>query len=556
MADYVLQARIKLKDEFSRGLKSARATFSSFGKYVDRNTKTLNADFGTLKKGISGVGSELKALRNIAIGAGALIGGVAWSSYKSYADLNKQLVRNRALSGASAADTKKLEDQVKSLGRTTSFTAKEVAEAQQYQFMAGYSPEDVLKTTPKLLQLSVASGQDLASTSDIITDSLTAFGLKTKDLDEYLDVLTGTANKTNTSVGMLGNSFQYIAPVSTALGENYKEVAVMLGILADNGIKGEKAGTALRGMFSRLSKPTKDMREALAATNTKLYDSKGNFKGLRKIIEEAKPALMRMTSQQRNYWLATIAGTEGLSAWNAIMNNSTESTEKAEKAVYKAEGSLDKFYKTMTGADQQTIDELKSSFDGLRTALGEALSPFILKGMKELTKYINSITDSGKINSESIRSYFNVMKKEGTKALKVVGALWGVINLIRAGFGDPTAIANLALGATALGAYFGKELGDNAVKSMNSPNLNAPAQNNYNNTTKPAYTPGMGVGTIPGQGQQTPADINKVISDSLKNNLMFQPKKEVKISFGDVHINNGMDKDKFFSQLTELMNYA
>ncbi len=529
MADYVVSTKITLKDEFTKGIKKARTSFRNFRKDMVLEEIKLSKGFAQMKTGIGGVASELKTLRNVAatgIGIGAAVGAGVWNAYSGYAELNKQLVRNRALSGANSKDVKMLENQVKELGRTTSFTAKQVAEAQQYQFMAGYDPTSVLRITPKLLKLSVASGQDLASTSDIVTDSLTAFGLSVDDLDNYLDVLVQTANRTNTDIGKLGHSFQYIAPVSNALGEDFKEVAVMLGILADNGIKGEKSGTALRGIYSRLSKPTKDMAMAFGMTNTKLYDQQGRFKGLRKIIQEAKPQLLKMGEAQRNWWLTTVAGTEGMTAWTSIMNNAVESTKKAETAVYNADGALEKFYKTMTGADQQTIDEMKSAFEGMKNAIGEAVSPIMLEGMKKVTGYMNNLTDSGKINTENIKSFFKVLKDESMNSLKYVAGVWGAVNLLRAGLGDPTALANLGLGAAALGTALGVSAGKRDAETVNKKqesfrnyqigNVRKAAANNQNLTQfTPTIRIDMSNATFNGNGVKE--EVEKALENAFGN---------------------------------------
>lgn len=374
MSDYVLSASLELKDKFTTTIRTAVNEFKQMGTDIDSVTSAVKKKFKDLEldtaKGWKNMQSSVNGfVKNTAIGmvtGSGLVGAFLKSSYMGYVDLNEQLTKNTAITGASVEEQAKLKKQVDDLGASTKFTALEVAQAQMYQAMAGYKTNEILEVTPTLMKLAIATGEDLAATSDMVTDNLSAFGLGIQDAGMFADLLANVANNTNTSVAMLGGAFKYVGTTSRSMGEDVREVAVMLGIAADNGIKAEQAGTGLRGIYSRLSKVTPDMRKQFELTNTKLYDQNGKFKGLRKIIEESKPALEKLTAEQRNNWLATIAGTEGMSLWNAILNNSVESTEKAEKAAYNANGALEKFVDVMSKTDRQKIDELSSAFDGFK----------------------------------------------------------------------------------------------------------------------------------------------------------------------------------------------
>ena len=162
---------------------------------------------------------------------------------------------------------------------------------------------------------------------------------------------------------------------------------------------------------SRLAKPTEEMYKQFEKTNTKLYDEQGNFLGLRKVIEESRPALEKLTLEQRNQWLATIAGTEGMSIWSAIMNSGSESVKKVEKAVYQATGALDTFTETMSKTDKQKIDELSSAFDGFKLQIGEALSPVVLKRVEQLTNYINELSSSDTFSVENMTNFFETLDR-------------------------------------------------------------------------------------------------------------------------------------------------
>lgn len=400
MSSYILSAILELKDKFSSNIQKATNEFGKMSNSIDKNVKKSKSSLDQMSSGFDKAALGIKTFITTAIAGSAT--KFIKDSYSGYLELNDQLTRNAAITGANAKDQAEMTQQVKELGRTTRFTAKQVAEAQMYQAMAGYKTNEILSVTPTLLKLSVATGENLASTSDMITDSLSAFGLSVKDVGMYTDVLANTANNTNTTVGMMGNAFVYVGASSRAMGEDFKEVAVLLGVLADNGIKGEKAGTGLNAIYSRLAKVTPKMRAQLEKTNTKLYDQNGKFKGLRTIIEESRTSLSKLSEQERNTWLVTVAGTEGLKIWTSIMNNSTESTKKAENAVYNANGALEKFYSTMASADKQKIEELKSAWNGLQLQVGEGLSPVFGEQATELTKKLNKLADSALLTVDNI----------------------------------------------------------------------------------------------------------------------------------------------------------
>lgn len=467
MGNYILSAALELKDKFSSQIDSASTSFKNFSSQV----KTESASMGSSLKDLGnqlGINSKgaISSFRTVErYGKIATAATVAFTgkSYLGWVDLEDQLLRNAAITGASAKEQALMNSQVKQLGNTTRFTQKQVAEAQMYQAMAGYKTNEILSVTPTLLKLSIATGEDLAKTSDIVTDSLSAFGLSVKDVGMYTDILASTANNTNTTVGMMGNAFVYVGASSRAMGESFEEVAVSLGILADNGIKGEKAGTGLNALYARLAKPTTIMKKALKYANVELKDQSGNFKGLRKIIEESRPALEKMTEVQRNNWLATIAGTEGVKIWSSIMNNSAEGTKKAEDAVYNATGALDKFYNTMTKGSKQTLEEFKSAVDGFSKAFAEGAAPIIDEKLKEITSAINGVTEN-QLSTENIDKYIDHIILRAKQAAGVYVGLKATVaaagtgaTILGLGAGSITA---LALGGSALVGWGANKLRD------------------------------------------------------------------------------------------------
>lgn len=481
MSDYVLSASLELRDNFTTTVRSAVDEFRRMNGTVGSAVDDIKKKFKEMNLAVNDIkgmqdklnGFAKKATIGVVTGSGA-VGAFLKSSYMGYVDLNEQLVKNAAFTSATEEEQAKLKKQVDELGASTKFTALEVAKAQMYQAMAGYDVNKILEVTPTLMKLAIATGEDLASTSDMVTDNLSAFGLSVQDAGMFADTLASIANRTNTTVGMLGNAFTQVAGTSATMGEDFREVATMLGILADNGIKGEKAGTGLNAIYARLAKVTPEMRKQLELTNTKIYDENNHFLGLRKIIEDSKPALEKLTEEQRNYWLATIVGTENLKTWTAVMNNSIESTEKAEKAAYNATGSLDTFVETMNKTDRYKIDELGSAFDAFKRKIGEALSPVVMENVQNLTTYLNDLTNSDDISTENLTNFFDTVVSNAKIAASAFLATQIAFLGLRASMGDYTAMGQLALMASAgvaLGIYGGLVHADKVNKTPNKSNL-------------------------------------------------------------------------------------
>lgn len=404
--NHTLSATLELKDKFSSKIKAAGSALKAF---QSENKKTGSA----VKDTATCIQESARSMKALAATFGGYkIATAAFNflkdAYTGYAEFDRALTKNKAIMGANVDEAAALKKQAMDLGRTMPFTAREIAEAQKYQAMAGYKANDIIAMTPRLLKLSIASGEDLARTSDIMTDNLDAFGLKLSDADRLMDVMAATANNTNTSISMLGEAYTYVGAASRQF-DSFEEVNVILGILANNGIKAGKAGRNLAAIYARLAKPTDDMLAEFAKTGTTLYDTSGKFKGLRKIIAESKPALDRMTEAQRNQWIATVAGTEGLKVWASIAGYSAEGVDKVTKAVYSSKGAVEEINKEMENTPHNKIKALESAWEGLKLAIADGASPAITGLVEDLTKKINNLSDSNLLKKENVEDYFNNM---------------------------------------------------------------------------------------------------------------------------------------------------
>ena len=418
--EHVLSATLELKDKFTSKIKSASKELGAFTK----NTTHVK---GAVKETADCIRNSLETLNKLTIGFGAFKGVMAGvdfirEAYTGYAKLDAAITRNRGIMRASAQDTEKLKSQVLELGKTMPFTAQEVAEAQYYQAMAGMKTNEVLELTPKLLKMSIASGQDLASTSDILTDNISAFGLALEDADRLMDVMVATANNANTDIAGLGEAYKYVASTSKSF-ESMEEVNILLGTLANNGIKSGQAGRNLAAVYTRLAKSTPDIDKALKVMNLKLYDSQGKFKGLRKIVEEMRPMLARMTDEQRNYILTTIFGSEQMKIITSLLGTSKESFESLANSIYNSKGATEEFNKLQENTPEYKIKALASAWDNLKLHIGEAAAPAITSLIENLTSKVNELTDSDTFSKENVKAFFDILIENLNTTLDILSAI-------------------------------------------------------------------------------------------------------------------------------------
>ena len=425
--EHILSATLELKDKFTSKIKSAGKELNNFTSSVQKNgdkvgglaskLKGLTGNFGGLTKGIIAAGAAFGVFKGIMAGFDFIK-----DSYLGYAKLDAAITRNRGIMRASAEDTAKLKSQILELGKTMPFTAQEVAEAQYYQAMAGMKTNEVLELTPKLLKMSIASGQDLASTSDILTDNISAFGLALKDADRLMDVMVATANNANTDIAGLGEAYKYVASTSKSF-ESMEEVNILLGTLANNGIKSGQAGRNLAAVYTRLAKSTPDIDKALKVMNLKLYDSQGKFKGLRKIVEEMRPILARMTDEQRNYILTTIFGSEQMKIITSLLGTSKESFESLANSIYNSKGATEEFNKLQENTPEYKIKALASAWDNLKLHIGEAAAPAITSLIENLTGKIIELTDSETFSKENVQAFFDALIENLNTTLDILSSI-------------------------------------------------------------------------------------------------------------------------------------
>lgn len=306
-------------------------------------------------------------------------------------DFESAMSKVGAVSGASAEDMVKLNEKAKEMGSTTKFTATEAAEAFNYMAMAGWKTEDMLEGIEGIMGLAAASGADLGTTSDIVTDALTAMGYSAGDAGRLADVMAAASSNANTNVEMMGQTFQYAAPIVGALGYSMEDTAVQIGLMANAGIKGEKAGTALRSILTRLSAPPKECAEAMEELGISLTDSQGNMKSLDAVMGDLRKAFSRLNETEQTSYAKHIAGQEAMSGLLAIVNAAPADYDKLTQAVKNSAGAAQNMADIMQDNVGGQLTLLKSKIEGIMIKLFEKASDSMRAGIDKVSEALDSV---------------------------------------------------------------------------------------------------------------------------------------------------------------------
>lgn len=335
-------------------------------------------------------------------GMSTALAGVAGYSIKVGSRFEAGMSKVQAVSGASNEQLQRLSDKAKEMGATTKFSATEAADAMNYMAMAGWKTEDMLNGIDGIMNLAAASGEDLATTSDIVTDALTAFGLSASDSTHFADVLAAASSNANTNVSMMGETFKYVAPVAGSLGYSAEDCAVAIGLMANSGIKASQSGTALRSMFSRLAKPSKEVKEAMEKLNISLTDSHGNMKSLDTLMGDLRNSFSGLSESEKAEMASSLAGQEAMSGLLAIVNASDADFNKLKDAIYGADGASAKMAETMQDNLQGKITILKSTIEGLGIKIYEEIEDPMkeaAEGATDSVEQISSALENGGIDA-------------------------------------------------------------------------------------------------------------------------------------------------------------
>lgn len=354
--------------------------------------------------------------------ATASVAAAGVAAIKMGADFEAGMSEVQAISGASGKDLAALTAKAKEMGAATKFSATESAEALKYMAMAGWKTKQMTAGLPGIMNLAAASGEDLATVSDIVTDSMTAFGLQAKEAGHFADVLAKASSSSNTNVGMMGATFKYVAPIAGSMKYSIEDTATAIGLMANAGIKGEQAGTTLRAVLTRLVKPPKDAAAALDELGVSAKNSDGTMKPLREVIGDLREKFAGLNDSQKAQYAASIAGQEAMSGLLAIVNASPSDFDKLTKAIDKSDGSAEKMAKTMQNNLKGQITILKSSLEGLGIEIYDNVKKPLTSAAKAWIKAVNSLT--AKVKKGGIKAIIpaetiTALKNFGTTALNI-----------------------------------------------------------------------------------------------------------------------------------------
>lgn len=322
----------------TKSLERLEQEYKEFGSVATQQTRAAGEEMQkagqklqTIGGGISSVGSNMtRYITAPAVAAGAAV-------VKTAADFDTGMSKVQAISGATADEMDQLRAKAKEMAAGTKYDLNETADAYSYMAMAGWKTEEMLNGIAPVMSLAAASGEDLAQTSDILTDNLTAFGLAATDGAMFADVLAAAATNSNTNVAMLGESFKYAAAPAHALGYTVQDTALALGLMANQGIKADMAGTSLRNLFQRMYKPTKESAQAIEQLGLALYDDTGEMYSFRDVMYQIRDGFKDVKMSAEDYDAAVAALDEDLAAGNITQKKYDEEIESLIQSTFGAE---------------------------------------------------------------------------------------------------------------------------------------------------------------------------------------------------------------------------
>ena len=416
--------------------------------YLNFDTKINEKGFN---EGVSKISKIATTGLGVAVGnamtkVAGKVGEIGTAAIKVGMTFEAEMSKVSAISGATGDELSSLTDKAKEMGAKTKFSATESAQAMEYMAMAGWKTEDMLNGIEGIMNLAAASGENLATTSDIVTDALTAFGLSAQDSTHFADVLAAASSNANTNVSMMGETFKYVAPVAGALGFSVEDCGVAIGLMANSGIKAGQAGTSLRQMLSRLTKPTKEVQTAMNTLGLSLTDSVGNVKSLDTVMSDLRSGFSGLSKAEQTQIATSLAGQEAMSGLLAIVNASDEDFNKLKDSIYNADGAAAEMAATMQDNLAGQITILKSGLEGLGISIYESvevplknLASVGVKAISDLNEAYASGGFAGFINeignkvpmlksfTDAIAGFAEKTKGMSTDELMNLGKLTGVL---------------------------------------------------------------------------------------------------------------------------------
>lgn len=377
------------------------------------------------------------------------IAGVGIAAVKTAADYESAMSNVQAITGATGEDFEKLKQLGKDLGASTAWSAQECAEAMQYTGMAGWTAKENIDGLKGILDLASASGTDLARTSDIMTDAISAFGYKASDSAKFADVMTKACTSANVSVDTLGESYKYCGAICGTMGYSIDEVTTSLAVMGNMGIKGSQAGTALKNAISNMAAPTKNMKAAMDDLGISIVNQDGSMKSWGDVIKNLQGSFKGLTQDQQAAYAKQLFGKESMAGMLAIINTSTSDYNALADSIKNSGGAANDAAQTQLNNLNGQLTLLKSALEGAAITIGDKLLPYIKNAVgwvQKATDWFNGLSDA---QVSMIMKFAGIAAAIGP-ALLIFGKLVSTVGKAYSTFGKVTAAITKAHGVIGL----------------------------------------------------------------------------------------------------------
>ena len=386
-------------DALQREITETEAELKKLESQASKTNQTLTK--------IGEAGSKVESFGNGVTNAGkrvsvasAAVTGLGVASVKTAADFESSMSQVQATMGITKDSMSKLDGQsvntmdalsdlAKEMGAKTAFSASECAEALNYLALAGYDTQEMADTLPTVLNLAAAGGLDLASASDMVTDAMSALGMKTSDANKMVDQMAKTASSTNTSVGQLGEGILTIGATAKTVKGGTAELNTALGILANNGIKGAEGGTHLRNVILSLQNPTDKAAAQMEALGVSVFDSQGNVRSLNDILGDLNKSMDGMTAEEKANIISKIFNKTDLSSVNALLANTGDTWDELQTSIENSGGAAQQMADTQLDNLSGQLTILKSAVEGFAISIGETLMPMVKNIVAKLQSFVD-----------------------------------------------------------------------------------------------------------------------------------------------------------------------
>ncbi|RDY30328.1 phage tail tape measure protein [Lachnotalea glycerini] len=414
----------EIENSFYNSTKLTKKELQAIAKTAASTSSTVDKSFRT---GFDSVGTGFDKIENlakkafqvtakVAMVAASAVTAVAAGAIQVGTAFEEQMSTVKALSGATDTEFNSLNEKAKELGENTKFSATEVGQAMEYMAMAGWKTSDMLGGLEGILNLAAASGEDLGSVSDIVTDALTAFGLKTSDSAHFADVLAAAATNSNTNVGMMGETFSYAAPLAGALGYSIEDTAIAIGLMANSGIKASAAGTNLRKIFAETTNGAKISAAAFGNMTIATTNTDGSMRDLKSIISDLRGSFSQMTESEKAINAESIAGKTAMSGLLAIVNASESDYDKLTEAIYNCQGAAEQMAEVRIDNLNGDVTLLKSGMEGLGIEIYEQMNTPLRDSVQGVTEFVGAL--NSKLKSTNIISNIATTIKNNIPTIK------------------------------------------------------------------------------------------------------------------------------------------